>query len=356
MLSRFRGLERRSLALRIGLCFGLLAGIGAIDYLTGFEMYFSVFYLLEVALAAWFVGRMFGLTMSVLSVLVWVAGDLAAGAHYSRPWILAWNAVILTVFYFVVVALLCHLREAQRDLEMRVQQRTAALTREIAERERLEAEILKVSEREQRRIGHELHDGLCQHLTATALAGQVLSGKLAAKGLTESEDANQVVELVEEGIDLARNLARGLYPVEMEAEGLMAAFQELAATLTRSRGVSCVFECDTPVLVHDDAAASQLFSIGREAVRNAVKHGEPGRIGISLSERNGIITLTIEDDGSGLPDNWQETSGLGLRIMAHRAASIGGACVVGPGPTGGTIVNCTLPLRRAPEQTELKPA
>src|SRR6267142_1293900 len=138
MLSRFRGLERRSLALRIGLCLGLLAGIGAIDYLTGFEMYFSVFYLLGVALAAWFVGRAFGLTMSVLSVLVWVAGDLAAGAHYSRPWIIAWNAVILTVFYFIVVALLCYLREAQRDLERRVQQRTAALTREIAERERLE--------------------------------------------------------------------------------------------------------------------------------------------------------------------------------------------------------------------------
>src|SRR5262249_10130991 len=110
--------------------------------------------------------------------------------------------------------------------------------------------------------------------------------------------------------------------------------------------------CDTPVLIHDDAAASQLFSIGREAVRNAVKHGQPTRIGISLSERNGVITLTVEDDGAGLPDNWEEASGLGLRIMAHRAASIGGSCLVGPGPTGGTIVTCTLPVNLASRRAE----
>jgi signal transduction histidine kinase len=353
MISHFRGLERQSLSVRIALCFALLAAIGAIDYLTGFEMFFSVFYLLSVGLAAWFVGRTFGLVMSVLSVLVWVGGDLAAGAHYSRPWIIVWNGVILSVFYFVVVGLLCYLREVQRNLAERVEQRTAALTREIAERERLESEILKVSEREQRRIGHELHDNLCQHLTATALAGQVLSGKLAAKSLPENTDATHVVELVEEGIDMARNLARGLYPVEMEAEGLMAAFQELAANLSRGAGVQCVFECEAPVLIHDDSAATHLFSIGQEAVRNAVQHGKPSRIGINLSERNGLITLSIEDDGAGLPDNWQQATGLGLRIMAHRAATIGGSFAIGPGPTGGTIVTCTLPRHPARERKEL---
>src|SRR6267378_4109677 len=87
MIRHFRRLERQSLPLLITLCFTLLAGTGVIDYLTGFEMFFSVFYLLGVGMAAWFVGRSFGLTMSVLSVLVWVGGDLAAGAHYSRPWI-----------------------------------------------------------------------------------------------------------------------------------------------------------------------------------------------------------------------------------------------------------------------------
>src|SRR5208282_1858344 len=120
------------------------------------------------------------------------------------------------------------------------------VARDITGRKRLEREILQISEREQRRIGHDLHDGLCQHLTATALAGQVLTERLEAKALPESAAAGKVVDLVEEGIDLARNLARGLYPVEMEAEGLMDAFQDLADNITTGARVRCVFECDAP--------------------------------------------------------------------------------------------------------------
>jgi signal transduction histidine kinase len=200
-----------------------------------------------------------------------------------------------------------------------------------------------VSEREQRRIGHDLHDSLCQHLTATALAGQVLSERLAARSLTEAADADKVVELVEEGINLARSLARGLYPVEMEAEGLMAAFRELADNLTKRTKVTCVFDCRTPVLVHDGATATHLYRIVQEAVSNAMRHGKARRIGISLSEEAGHVTLTIEDDGGGLPDDWQTREGLGIRIMAHRAAMIGGSLSVEPAPTGGTIVTCSVP-------------
>jgi signal transduction histidine kinase len=343
MIARFKILEEKPLPVLIATCLALLALIGTIDYLTGFEMYFSVFYLLGVGVATWFVGKWFGFVMSVLSVLVWLGGDLAAGAHYSKPWIIAWNALILTVFYIIVVGLLSNLRAAQRDLETRVQDRTLALRREMAERERLESEILEVTEREQRRIGHELHDGLCQHLTATALAGQVLSGELAAKSLPETAKADKIVELVEEGINIARNLARGLYPVEMEAEGLMGAFHELAESVTAASKIPCVFECQGHVLVHDDAVATQLYRIGQEAVRNALQHGKPNRIGINLSERNGVATLAVEDDGVGFRENSPSNGGLGLQIMAHRATMIGGNFAIEPAPTGGTIVTCSLP-------------
>jgi signal transduction histidine kinase len=347
MVRLLERLERRSQAFLILAGLVVLAVIGIIDYLTGFEMLFSVFYLLEVALAAWFVGRGFGLLMSVLSALVWIGGDVAAGARYSNPLIPIWNALILMVFYFVVVWLLTNLRSLHRELETRVRQRTAALVREMAERQRLEGEILKVGEREQRRIGHELHDSLCQHLTATALAGQVLGERLAAKSLSEATDAGKVVELVEDGITLARNLARGLYPVEMEAEGLMAAFQELADNITKGARVRCVFECDAPVLMHDDAAATHLYRIAQEAVRNAIQHGKPTRIGITLAERNGQVTLTVEDDGTGVLETAQSSEGLGIRIMAHRAAMIGGTFAIEPAPTGGTIVTCTTPKAAA---------
>jgi len=218
----------------------------------------------------------------------------------------------------------------------------------MAERQRLESEILKVSKREQRRIGHDLHDNLCQHLTATALAGQVLGDRLAAKSLPEAADASKVVELVEEGMNLARNLARGLYPVEMEAEGLMAAFQELATSITKGTRIQCVFECDVPVLVHDDTVATHLYRIAQEAVRNAIQHGKPKRIGINLSERGPLLTLTVEDDGQGIPDAGPETQGLGVRIMAHRASMIGGTFSIEPAPTGGTIVTCSLPKSSKP--------
>ncbi len=332
--------SRRTLIL-VGLA--ALGLVGLVDYLTGFEIMFSVFYLLEVGLAAWYVGRGFGLVMSILSVGVWIGGDMAAGARYSNALVPVWNALILMVFYFIVVWLLTSLRSLHNELETRVQQRTQALTREMAERQRLEEEILQVSEREQRRIGHDLHDSLCQHLTATALAGQVLRERLAGKALPEASDAKKVVELVEDGIDLARNLARGLYPVEMDAEGLMAAFQELAANITKATKVRCVFECDAPVLIHNDAVAAHLYRIAQEAVRNAIAHGKPKRVGLNLSERNGMVKLTVEDDGVGLPEGTQDNSGLGIRIMAHRAVMVGGTFTIEPAPTGGTIVTCSFP-------------
>jgi len=350
MIRILERLERQSRSAMIAAGLALLMLIGIIDYLTGFEILFSVFYLVEVGLAAWLVGKGFGLIMSVLSVAVWIGGDVAAGAHYRTPFIPIWNALILMVCYFIVVWLLTSLRSLTRDLETRVEQRTTALRREMSERQRLEEEILKVSEREQRRIGHDLHDGLCQHLTATALAGEVLHERLTAKSLPEAADAGKVVELVEEGITLARNFARGLYPVEMEAEGLMAAFQELAANITKGAKVACVFECETPVLIHESTVATHLYRIAFEAVRNAIRHGKPKRIGITLAEREGLLILTVEDDGVGLPESKPDGAGLGIRIMAHRAAMVGGSFSIEPAPTGGTIVTCSLPKAGADKE------
>ena len=334
---------------------GMLAVIGAIDYKTGYELVFSVFYLLDVGLAAWFVGRTVGLAMSVLSAVVCIGGDVLAGAKFSSPWVPIWNALILMAFYSIVVWLLTSLRSLHRSLEQRVPLSTEALRREMAERERLEEEILQVSEREQRRIGHDLHDNLCQHLTGTALAGQVLGERLAAKTLPEAADAAKVVQLVEQGIDLARNLARGLYPVEMEAEGLMGAFQEMSANITRSGRFRGVFECQEPVLIEDDATATHLYRIAQEAVRNAMQHGKGKRIGITLAESGGVVRLTVEDDGIGLPENAPPGAGLGIRIMAHRASMIGGTFSVEPAPTGGTIVTCSIPKVPKPNEHAKSP-
>jgi signal transduction histidine kinase len=335
-----RGSSRwpRSILVTISLAF--LAVVGIVDYLTGFNLSFSVFYLLDIGFAAWLIGTGFAVTVAALSIVISVAGDWAAGANYSTVLIPIWNALILCVVYGIVIWLLGSLRQAQRELEHKVEQRTHALTREIGERERLEKEILEISEREQRRIGHDLHDGLCQHLTATAMAGQVLGQKLAARSVPEAADAGELVRLIEDGIAMTRDMAHGIAPLEMESEGLVTALRALTANVGRMFKVACTLECDSPPPIDDADTGTHLYRIAQEAVHNALRHGKPRQIVMSLSRVRERVQLSIEDDGTGLPEDWQSRRGLGTRIMAHRAVMIGGELLIEPSPTGGTLVTC----------------
>jgi signal transduction histidine kinase len=223
-IDRFKPFNARSNAFLVFLSLGIVAVVGLFDYFTGFELNFFAFYLVPVILAVWFVSRGFGIFISTLCVTVSIAGDLIAGARYSRL-ALVWNTSIAFVFYFVVVWILSKLRSLHNELEDRVRRRTAALNNEIQERKRLEEEILEVSEREQRRIGHDLHDSLCQHLTGTALAGQVLSEQLSAKSLPEAKAMDHIVGMVEGAIELTRTLARGLHPFDLKGEGFIDALR-----------------------------------------------------------------------------------------------------------------------------------
>jgi signal transduction histidine kinase len=335
--------EHRSRTLLAVVALGIVAVIGFVDYLTGFETSFSIFYLLAIGLAAWFVGCGFAVFVSILSVAVSLGGDLARGAHFSSPVVPVWNAIILIAFYLVVVWLLTLLHSLQRELEARVQQRTAALKQEIAGRVRLERELLEISERGQRQVGHDLHDSLGQHLTATAFAGQVLNEQLESKSLPESASARHLVKMVEEAIILTRTFARGILPVEMEGEGLMDGFQELARNISEQFKVSCEFECRELVLLNDAASSTHFYRIAQEAITNAIKHGKAKHINISLEKIDGVITLTITDDGAGLPENASNGQGLGLHIMAYRANMIGATFNIERLPKSGTRVTCKLP-------------
>jgi PAS domain S-box-containing protein len=127
---------------------------------------------------------------------------------------------------------------------------------DITERKHLEKTILEVSGREQRRIGQDLHDGLGQHLTGIAFMSKVQEQKLMEKSMPEAGDAAKIVKLVNEAIYKTRELARGLLPVVSDARGLMSALQQWASEVEDLFGVSCRFQCVTPVLIHDDTVAT----------------------------------------------------------------------------------------------------
>ncbi|HEY6579054.1 MAG TPA: sensor histidine kinase, partial [Rhizomicrobium sp.] len=313
------------------------------DYATGTHVSLSAFYLLPVSLAAWFVGAGLGVSIAVLCVAVWMAGNMAWGdASFAGPFLIAWNGAVQFASFVVVVLALVKLRQLNRDLESRVSERAAALVREIAERERLQHLLLEASEQEQRRIGQDLHDGLGQHLAGTAIAGQVLREKLERRRLEEAADAKKVVELIEEGVSLTRRSAKGLHPVDLNAEGLMFALEEFAATTATLFDVNCRFVCESPVLIHSAATAEHLFRIAQEATRNAIQHGGSRNIVIELNTVDDGYELRIEDDGMGVPSQ-PPTTGMGLRIMGHRARIIGASFQMAARPGGGAEIMCRLP-------------
>src|SRR5271163_1934830 len=216
---------------------------------------------------------------------------------------------------------------------------------DITERKHLEKALLEISAREQRRIGQDLHDGLGQHLTGIAFMAKVHEAKLAEKNNSEAEDAAKIVRLVNEAIHKTRELSRGLLPVVAESQGLMSALQMWAAEVEDIFGVSCRFQCETPVLIHDDTMATHLYHIAQEAVNNAIKHGDPRKVLIQLTAEEGRGKLLIKDDGKGIAENPARTQGMGLHIMNHRAGVIGGVLEARRDTPRGTVVTCTFPVR-----------
>lgn len=319
-------------------CLLLVGLLGYLDYLTGYEQSLLLFYLVPIALATWFWGLSFGLVISFVSVLAWVLSDIEAGI----PRVGVWNLGMACAAYMVFTVLLSKLRALLGDLEEKVRERTKELRHEIAERERLDREIAGVADRERRRLGQDLHDSLCQHLTGTALTAQTLREKLAARSAVEVPEADKVVRYIEEGIDLSRNLARGLVSPEMESEGLMVALQELAENMTARFQVACTFHAEGIVRVRDSGIATQLYRIAQEAAMNAIKHAEARQVRISLLQDETNVVLAVSDDGVGLPQQLPQRGGLGLRLMSHGAALVGADFQVSRNENGGTTVTCKV--------------
>jgi signal transduction histidine kinase len=213
---------------------------------------------------------------------------------------------------------------------------------DVTARKTLERQIAEASDREQRRLGEDLHDGLCQHLVSTAFAARGLAARLTDRKLPEAEDATEIAELLGAAISQARDVARGLCLVPLEAGGLASALEELTTNVRSHYRISCRFVEQDSIPALEPTLGTSLFRIAQEAVSNAVKHGRAGQITVTLSGDAEQIRLEVEDDGAGFQTGEMSARGMGLHIMNYRARMLGAALDIEPRPGRGTRVTCIV--------------
>ena len=216
-----------------------------------------------------------------------------------------------------------------------------SILRDVTERRNLEREIQEISEREQRRLGQDLHDGLGQSMTGIAFLAKVLQQKLKAKSIEEAEAAGNIASLINEALAQTRRLSRGLCPVVLDTNDIEAALEQLAENLRTLFSISCESHCDREVKIADNAVAVHLYRIAQEAATNAIKHGQAKNVLLSLAANGSHVFLTIKDDGKGFPAS-AKSKGMGLRVMHHRARMIGATISVRQPKEGGITVTCSI--------------
>jgi signal transduction histidine kinase len=221
-----------------------------------------------------------------------------------------------------------------------------SIVEDITERKQMEKEILETIANERRRIGHELHDSLCQYLAGITYRAKAFEQALAAKSQPEATEAAELVGLLQKAISQTRSLARGFDPIEVESIGLPAALQNLSAETENFFGITCTFRGDDVRLDLEPQRALSLYRIAQEAIHNAIKHGEASRVQMQLSLHARSLCLRIEDDGLGFDPGKHSDTGMGLRVMQYRARSIGGNLKIHSQLKHGTQIQCILPYFR----------
>jgi len=314
----------------------LLFAISWLDLATDHQVSLVLFYTVPIVFAVWLCDNKSVFVIAGLAGVLWSWADLVLGHSYSSGTVQAWEITIRFAFFFLVGLAGIAMREQQRASNARI-----AL---LEHNQRLEKQIIDVSEYEQQRIGRDLHDGLCQFLAAIGCVATSLKTDLKERGLDKlALSASEIEKLLSESVEQARDLSHGLVPVQLDEAGLPAALQELAATTSRLLPVKCSFESAGQTGADQDGKATHLYRIAQEAIHNATKHGKAHKIDIRLSANASATSLSIADDGIGFPANGNAIDGVGISIMRYRANIIDGEFAIEAGARGGTIVSCTVP-------------
>ncbi len=348
--------RRGPFAFRVGMLLGLIGLMGALRLMVGrLEGSGRITLLLLPFMALLLAGPRVGWASVALAAALfalvpasfhfgWLSNANVTWAHSDWPlpyWGLQglfWLIVLLTLMIlFTRFHALLHSKMKAEYLARR------QLEAETADRQRLEAAIVRIDEEERQRLGAELHDGVCQQLTAALLNCSALESRWKANGQPHDESLSLVRTTIEDSIGMVHDVAKGLCPLDIKPDALLPALERLCGETQERHGIVCQLRADQSLVIQNPDQAMHLYRIAREAVTNAIKHAGCSRIEIALERTEDELLLCISDNGPNTKPDSIPTAGLGLNILKHRARLIGANLEVKGGPRGGMRAICRLP-------------
>ncbi len=216
-----------------------------------------------------------------------------------------------------------------------------AAIEDITDIKNLERELIKISEKERRKIGHLLHDDIAPHLIGIEAISKVLCQLLEKKSPKAISYARKISPIIQDAIVKIRHLSRGLYPVHLVDRGLEESLKEYTLQVQDIYNLPCNFICDPSFQLVDNTVATHLFFIAQEAIQNALKHAGTNWISIFLGGDESHMFLKIEDNGRGFSETKKKT-GIGLNIMKYRARLINADFDIQTSSNSGTKITVTL--------------
>ena len=320
-----------------------LVVIGVLDFITSYEFRMLPLYAGPIFVAGWFFGKRLGIGAALVSAVIWWCANWFNGDPDLHSWVRAWE-IARHVSFFVLVGWTGAALRAKNDIA------TARIAL-LEHSRRLESEIVGISEAEQRRIGQDLHDGVCQVLAALTCSATELRGELEKRNLPEeARTAGELARLLQSAVVETRDLARSLFPAHVSEVGLSLALESLAQSVTQLHGIDCTFQSSGSEIDRGDAVATHLYRIAQEAIHNATRHGKATHIAVALAAADDRVTLRVADDGGGISRPPQSINGIGMAVMRYRARLSGGELAVESPREGGTIVSCTAKINGAPHE------
>lgn len=222
------------------------------------------------------------------------------------------------------------------------------IANDITEQRRAEEKaisaIIEGEERERQRIAKELHDGLGQYLSASNMNLKSVYEDL--ENIPESLDSTfeTGLNLLKHAISETRNISQNLMPKAIQDYGLELAAESLTNHLRNSQNIDVYFYSNLDSVELPNKIQINLYRILQEALNNAIKHGEPGKIEVQLTYSEGEILLTIEDNGKGFDTLKTNGDGIGIRSIKTRVGAMSANLDIVSKKGRGTIISVVVPI------------